>query len=71
MLFATMMIAGIIGIQYFEWDLYTGGFTPVFLKTQPGMMAVPINLPPVTVEEDYNEPEDTTEDVTEDDMLSE
>ena len=39
MCICTLLLIGVVVIQYLEWDHYHGGFEPVFMKTEPGMAA--------------------------------
>lgn len=47
MCIATVLIIGVVVVQYLEWDTYHGGFEPVFLKIQPGMTAPMTSAAPV------------------------
>ena len=43
---ASLLVTGLLAVQWFEWDEYHGGFTPVFPKMAPGgQMSMPAPRP--------------------------
>ncbi len=49
MLISTMLMIGVLAVQYLEWNHFHGGFDPCFMKTIPTMPAIaPVAAAPVT-----------------------
>jgi hypothetical protein len=74
MLLSTMIMIGVLGIQYFEWDTYHGGFEPCFKKTlatMPGIAPVvaPVAAPAAPVADDMGLSEEPLEESSDDDSF--